>query len=98
MDDLEMARRLRHYGLECVNLAAQIEARHQEQHHQLPVYTPTFPVDFDGVEAVTGRLGCCGAGPDRADERTGERLHLPGCRHVAAAGLADARAALRIAR
>lgn len=43
-----------------------------------PVYTPTGPI-VDGEEVLTGRLECCGAGPDQISERTSERLHLPAC-------------------
>lgn len=56
-------------------------------------YTPSGPV-ADGIEVSTSRQACCGAGPDRTDIRTGERLHLPGCPQVASAGLAACRTAL----
>lgn len=94
MDPLEDAARLRHYGLELIKLAADMEA--QQRHRadfRLPMYQPRFEV-IDGVELITDRLACCGSGNDRLDERTGERLHLPGCPKIAAAGLAECRAAL----
>lgn len=46
-----------------------------------PMYQPRYEV-VDNVEAITNRLACCGSGPDQRDERTGERLHLPGCNAV----------------
>lgn len=56
---------------------------------RLPIYEPTGPV-VDGVEVTTGRLACCGAGPDRR----GDTAHLPGCRHLAAVQLEQARKVL----
>lgn len=60
---------------------------------KLPIYQPRYPV-IRGVESVTRRLACCGAGTDRIDERTLERLHLPGCAVLARDGLARCRSAL----
>ena len=47
-------------------------------------YRSWYPI-VDGVETITNRLACCGAGVDQTDERTGERLHLPDCPLVARA-------------
>lgn len=64
---------------------------------KLPTYQPTGPV-VDNVEVRTGRLACCGAGTDRRDPRTTERLHLPGCAVLAAGGLDLVRQSLQGAR
>lgn len=94
IDRLELAEALRHYGLEMLKLAADVEADvKRDTDFKLPVYTPRFEVT-NGIEAVTNRLACCGSGPSQRDERTGERLHLPGCRHIAADGLVDCHNAL----
>lgn len=83
-NQLEFAQRLRHYGLEAIKLAADIEAQcRRDLGYELPIYWPRFEVT-NNIEAITNRLACCGSGPDRTDERTGERLHLPGCLHAAA--------------
>lgn len=93
-----LAERLRHYAIESLKLAAEldVEARMEaatEGPTPLPFYQPRFEVE-NGVEVVTKRLACCGAGPDQRDSRTGERLHLPGCPKIAAGGLAACRDAL----
>ena len=69
-----------------------------------PVYEPSGPV-VDGIELTTGRLSCCGAGVDRCDDRTGERLHFAFCasnepindveRAAASTGLTSCRDVLR---
>lgn len=69
----------------------------------MSTYQPTYPI-VDGLESVTLRLPCCGAGVGHRDERTGERLHFSYCevlqpvndtdRQVAAVGLPACRAAL----
>lgn len=68
---LEFARKASAVAYE---LAAVIEGRDGP-----PVYQPRFDV-VDGIEKFTDRLACCGAGADRSDPHTGERLHLPACR------------------
>lgn len=85
---LDLARQLRLNGIESLKLAADIEAlvRHDSQ-TPLPLYVPVLPV-LNNIEAHTGRFACCGAGTDRTDARTGEREHFPGCRKVAAEGIA----------
>jgi hypothetical protein len=94
MDQLQQAARLRHYGIEMLKLAADIEAQHRYRAVPLPIYQPRFEV-VDGVEAITNRFACCGAGVDQRDDYTLERLHLPGCPKIAAEGLAACHAALR---
>lgn len=84
-----LADRLDRYAID--NQLAAEAADYVDAHR--PAYQPTGPI-IDGVEITTGRLACCGAGSDRVDPRTGERLHLPGCRLVAGAGLAACRQAL----
>lgn len=70
----------------CRDVAIQLQAA-KERRNGLPVYTPTGPV-VGGYEVTTGRLACCGAGPDRQGE------HLPGCSRVAAAWIAECRRVL----
>jgi hypothetical protein len=82
MDRAEHARRLRHYGLELLQLAATMEAEDAQD-----------AATLTGRDNL-GRLRCCGAGPDQRDTRTGEDLHLPGCAVVAGPGLAACRTAL----
>jgi hypothetical protein len=86
----ETAAALRHYGLELLKLAADIEAQARAAgtparragdrpgvRVPAPMYEPTFWV-IDGVEQVTGRFACCGAGTDQRTP-TGDRLHFDGC-------------------
>lgn len=70
----------------CRDIALELQAS-IERKHGLPVYTPTGPV-VGGYEVTTGRLACCGAGPDRGG------AHLPGCKRIAAAGIAECRRVL----
>jgi hypothetical protein len=75
---------LRHYGIEAVNLAAEMEA-------EAIAGLAIIPRD------ELGRLRCCGAGPDQRDTRTGEDLHMPYCT-VAARGIASCRDSLGASR
>lgn len=94
----QFAERLRHYAIEALKLAAELDVAARMESAggpaPLPFYQPRFEVE-DGIEAVTQRFACCGAGPDQRDERTGERLHLSGCPLIAAAGIADCRESLK---
>lgn len=101
-DKRSLADKLRHYAIESLKLAAEldVEARIDaatEGPLPLPPYQPRFEVE-NGIEAVTNRYACCGAGVDQIDTRTFERLHLPGCPEIARTGLAACRDSLNGAR
>lgn len=74
---------LRQAARVCVQQADELEALLPTE-ERASRYDATEPV-IDGVELITGRLACCGSGPDRRDDRTGQRLHLPGCELVGVA-------------
>jgi hypothetical protein len=71
---------LREIARIAAGLAYELAAKQQviAEAAQAP-YRPWYPV-VDGIETVTERFACCGAGVDQVDPSSGDRVHLPGCR------------------